>query len=99
MTGFCGAGNMLRIYRFQNHSKCPRCELDNENTNHVLRCRHPEASALWDTSVEDLEQWMLSNNRHPELVELIILSLTNWHNEERFPLSYEILEPDLINAW
>jgi hypothetical protein len=90
MTGFCGTGKMLKIYRFQKHSKCPRCQTDNENTNHVLQCNHSEALTLWNTSLTSLEEWMLSNNGHPELVELIILGLTKWHNNEIFPLTYDI---------
>jgi hypothetical protein len=42
---------------------------------------------------------MLGNNGQPELVKLIILGLNTWHREDRFPLAYEILEPDLIKAW
>jgi hypothetical protein len=62
-------------------------------------CNHSEALTLWNTSLTTLEEWMLSNNGHPELVELIILGLTKWHNNERIPLSYDILEPDLAKAW
>jgi hypothetical protein len=91
MTGFCGTGSKLKIYRFQNHSKCLRCEIDNEDTNHVLCCLQHEALALWTKSVDDLEQ---DTKGHPKLVELIILGLKTWHSNDRIPLTYEILEPD-----
>ena len=35
LTGFCGVGKMLRQYRWQDHTKCPRCSMDNEDTQHV----------------------------------------------------------------
>jgi hypothetical protein len=99
MTGFCGVGIMLRIYKHQRHAKCPRCLLDNEDTAHVLQCENPQAMALWTQSIDQLEQWMLSNAGHPELVELIVLGLTSWRNSSLLPLEYDILEPTLIQAY
>jgi hypothetical protein len=61
ITGFCGVGVMLKIYKYQSHSKCPRCLTDNETTTHVLCCQEPEAAALWNQSLLDLEQWMTNN--------------------------------------
>jgi hypothetical protein len=92
MTGFCGVGVMLKIYNYQNHTKCPRCEENNETTSHVLQCRHPSATDIWTQSLENLETWMTQNNGHPEMVELIILGLRRWHDDDPIPYSYDILE-------
>jgi hypothetical protein len=63
---------MLRIYKHQSHSKCPRCLQDNETTDHVLRCQEPGAAALWKQSMIDLERWMTTNYGHPELIKIIL---------------------------
>jgi hypothetical protein len=73
--------------------------MNDETTTHVLQCRETEALAIWHRSITDLERWMISNLGHPELCELIILALQKWHNQERFPLTYDILEPQLKDAW
>jgi hypothetical protein len=99
LTGFCGVGVMLQLYNYQKHTKCPRCKEDGENTDHVLRCLQIEAQGLWQQSLHNLETWMTTNKGHPELIELIILGLQRWHNNDRIPLSYDILEPLLLTAW
>jgi hypothetical protein len=99
MTGFCGVGKMLKIYKHQKHSKCPRCMANDEDTSHVLRCPHNDATALWNKSIETMENWMVNNHRHPELIKLIILGLQTWRNDNLLPLYYDILEPLLKKAY
>jgi hypothetical protein len=99
ITGFCGTSVKLKLYKYQSHSKYPSCETDNEDTNHILRRPQNDAHTLCDHSLLDLEQWMIQNNGHPELIEIIILGLTTLHNDNRLPLTYEILEPTLRQAW
>jgi hypothetical protein len=79
--------------------KCPRCLQDNETTDHVLSCREPGAYALWQQLMTDLEIWMTVNYGHPGLIELILVGLKKWHNQERIPYTYDILEPLLKTAW
>jgi hypothetical protein len=38
MSHFCGVGRMQFICRFWDHSRCPRCQQDNETTEHVILC-------------------------------------------------------------
>jgi hypothetical protein len=54
MMGFCGVGIMLKLYRYQKHSKCPQYMADNDDTTHVFQCTHPDATYLWNKSMEDL---------------------------------------------
>jgi hypothetical protein len=55
MTGFCGVGVMLQWYKHQQHSKCPRCLTDNEDTTHVCAA-HLMMLALYGHS-----QWIHLN--------------------------------------
>jgi hypothetical protein len=61
----------------------------------------PDKGVVVDSLVND--HLVLINEKnllgHPELVELIILGLNIWHKNDRFPLTYKTLEPDLLKAW
>ena len=85
ITGFCGVGAMMKIWKFQTHSKCPRCQMDNENTSHVLQCPHPSAHSLWKEEMKSLDQWMKNNQLHPELRECIVTNLQSWHDGSPYP--------------
>lgn len=79
-TGFCGVGSMLLKYRYQTHTKCPRCGADNERTDHVLQCKGAETSTIWKDEIKKLQEWMISQDLYPELVTLIITELNNWRD-------------------
>ena len=43
-------------------SKCPRCGTTDENRSHIMQCRHPDATALWETAIAEVQSWMISKN-------------------------------------
>jgi hypothetical protein len=65
----------------------------------MLQCPHHDTISVWTRSLKSLEQWMTRNQGHPELIELIILGLSKWHDQHIFPYDYDILEPTLIQAY
>ena len=77
-TGFCGVGKMLQRYKWQNHTKCPRCLADNETTRHVLQCRGAGVATIWEEELTALDAWMLQNKVHSELKKLIIKGIEAW---------------------
>ena len=44
LCGMCGVRKWLERWKDQNHSKCPRCLTDNESVEHVVHCRHEDAT-------------------------------------------------------
>ena len=80
LTGFCGIGTMLVIYKHQKYSKCPRCNKDDETITHVLQCENVQAQLLWKEEVEKLSTWIINNKGCPELAHAITTSLNNWHS-------------------
>jgi hypothetical protein len=42
---------------------------------------------------------MTATHGHPELIELVLLGLRKWYNQERISFTYDILEPVLKTAW
>ena len=86
-TGICGVGVMMKLWKFQSHSKCPRCQTENENVEHVLKCQHDTAQDKWKECLKELEEWMKDNDAHPELRESIIENLSTWHDNKQRPTS------------
>ena len=77
-TGFCGVGRVLLRNQWQDHSECPRCGQDNEDTIHVLRCPQARANTQWNTCMETFSAWMDSNHTNLELSRWIKLRLGQW---------------------
>ena len=77
-TGFCGTGKMLKIYKWQTHTKCPRCLQDNETTEHVLRCQGEQTQEIWESELPVLELWMKKNNIHSELISITTHGIKAW---------------------
>ena len=104
LSGFCGVGRMLQLQRFQTHSKCPRCNMDNEDVIHVIQCRDTRATNLWNQELDKLKEWMLDKGGDPDLTNLIYSSLRSWRDSTPLPsfftsditLSQAILKQDAI---
>ena len=88
LTGFCGVGKTLVKYGYQDHSKCPRCNADNENVEHVLTCPDPMAKATWDNEIRKLKDWLVENDSHPVMADTIINNLKAWHSGSIYPATY-----------
>ena len=95
ITGVCGVGIMMKLWKFQDHSKCPRCQQDNEDTSHVLRCQHTTANEKWRECIKELSTWMEENDAHPDLRESIINNLSSWRNDTE--TQRRQYQEDLIN--
>jgi hypothetical protein len=69
---------MLRWKKWT-HNKCPRCG-EFEDASHVISCKAPEATALWHSAVNSLQQWMENVQTNPQVVEAIISEFKHWRN-------------------
>lgn len=80
LTGFCGIGATLFLYKFQRHTRCPRCNFHNETVEHVITCTDPASSALWTAEMGNLKTWMTENEFPPEMITVIYDSLMSWQS-------------------
>ena len=85
VTGICGVGIMLQLWKHQEHSSCPRCGTARENVEHILLCTAPSATSIWDNAIDKLAIWLEENDAEPHLAEIICTSLRAWRNKERLP--------------
>jgi len=69
---------MLRWKKWT-HNKCPRCG-EFEDASHVISCKVPEATALWHSAVNSLQQWMENVQTDPQVVEAILSEFKHWRN-------------------
>ena len=97
ISGFCGVGVMMKLWKFQAHSKCPRCQMENESTMHILKCPQPSAHSLWKEEMNNLDEWMKQNGAQPELRVCIVENLQSWHDGSPYP-STRYLNPTLQTA-
>ena len=84
-SGMCGVGKWLKIWKWQDHSHCPRCGQPDEDVQHVLLCNEISALTLWENSIIELREWLDTNNCDPEMNTAICKSLTAWHNGSPLP--------------
>jgi hypothetical protein len=80
MTGFCRVGKMMKVYRFQTHTKCPRCQQPNENVKHVLKCQ-----SYGTKQMRALSSWITKNDGPEGMGDVITQNLTAWRQNSMYP--------------
>jgi hypothetical protein len=85
MTGFCGVGKMMKIYGFQTHTKCPKCQQNNETTDHVMQCQSYGTHCLWQRQMRTVTKWIEDNEGPQELASAITNNLTAWRQQSTYP--------------
>jgi hypothetical protein len=68
IVGMCGVGKFLKRWKERATSEC---SIAVEDALYVWICPHPEASALWDTSIQRLKDWMDDQATDPDVQEAI----------------------------
>ena len=66
---------MLKIWKWQSHSTCPRCNLVEETNDHVLQYHMPSAIAALDKEIIGLSKWLVSSHVTPGMDTVIIQRL------------------------
>ena len=55
ITEICGVGIMLQVWKYQAHNSCPRCRMEQENAEHMIRCKALDAMLIWNEAIDNLE--------------------------------------------
>ena len=67
---------MMKIYGSQTHTKCPKCQQNNETADHVIQCQRYATHCLWQRQMRSLTKWIDDNDGPLELASAIINNLT-----------------------
>ena len=77
-SGTCGTGRMMKLWKQRVIDNCPRCGSPNETTTHVLQCKSESATATWESSLAELENWLRDNKTCPDLRKLLVQAIDQW---------------------
>ena len=99
-SGFCATGKMMKRWKQQLSSKCPRCDEPVEDELHVWRCQGEGAADIWLESIRKLRSWMMKSKTLPNLTAIICDRLTAWRNTSSpvVQVSYFLGLRDTVNA-
>jgi hypothetical protein len=77
---FAHRKNQLRR-RFWSNSKCPRCGAEVEDADHVVKCKSPEATKIWEGGMTGLRIKLRDTKTKPCIEEIIRECIDAWRNE------------------
>ena len=63
-------------------SQCPRCNKDDEHTNHIFTCNGKGTTAIFNTGLAELSMW-LGKTTSREMEEAVIRVIKNHRNEKQ----------------
>jgi hypothetical protein len=85
MARFFATGRVM--LRRWDHDRCPRCEANNENSDHILRCSAPSARQQWVESLDSLAVKLEEYRTHPDISRFIMAKLRAWPHTDRLSFS------------
>ena len=79
VSGFCGS--YYKLHQMGKHPTplCPRCNLFEETTSHILFCQHAESKQHRIKSLETLTKWLDNTQTRWDIRETIVDTLTDLH--------------------
>jgi hypothetical protein len=89
VSGICGVGIMLQMWKYQEHNTCPRCGHPREDVQHTVTCGEYSATQTWEDSVEELARWMTENDAAPNMKEAIITGLRAWRTNSPMTIQHD----------
>ena len=78
VSGFCATGKMMKRWKKRDNARCPRCDKEEEDAEHVWLCQGEGANDIWDKSIERLLDWMKKEKTYGKLAEVICDHLSAW---------------------
>ena len=84
ISGDTATGRVMCLRKKQLTSYCPRCHQTDEHLVHVLICPSQESVALRHTLLQQLVDWLKSNQTHPRIVLFLKLGLSTWFTDQTY---------------
>ncbi len=67
----CGIGKFMVVWKERETADCPWCR-EFEDTAHIWRCSGQNASDLWDSALDRLENWMQEQQTDPDIQDSVL---------------------------
>ena len=83
VSKFTATGRNMRRWNKWNHSKCPRCNQNNEDNLHVIMCPDGEARENLYESISKIDEWMEKYDTHPAIRHIFSTTLHDF-GQSRF---------------
>ena len=77
VSGFFGNNHLLNHINGHTVDVCPNCGCHPERPQHIIFCRDPARSAVFDSSVDRLVEWLASQRTDASLILLLSEYLRN----------------------
>ena len=90
ITEECGTSKTMNKCKHCDTAKFPYCSHD-ENTHHVMQCRHHSAQATFNRTIIDIQQWLKHNQAPTQMITSITLQIryfqqtNNTHYTQQYP--------------
>ena len=75
MCGVCGCNEHMSRYRKAVSNICPACGKRGESVAHITVCKNKDRTSLYNSSVDDLNRWMSTNETDPTLHRIVVAYL------------------------
>ncbi len=77
VSGMCGVGKVMKLWRKQEMDRCPRCG-EKETVEHVLELKEESVVQQFQDLVKKLDKWMVWRDTAPEVRDGIKMVLLSW---------------------
>ena len=84
-SNWIGTGENMKKWNIRPHGYCPFCKNDNENTHHILKCLHEEATKINHDALWVWTESMIKIKTCPRAVRAIRDELYAWRNNTSLP--------------
>jgi hypothetical protein len=88
-----GVGQTLLEWKHQSDAKCPRCRQLVETSKHVQQCQGYSADAVFQKSIDKVQEFLIAEQTRPDLQDAIIQCLRKWRARE--PIHLAEYQPDV----
>jgi len=76
---FLPYGTNMKQWQMRTEDKCPRCQQLVEGKDHITQCQAEEANECWETSLQQLDDWLQTQQTEAGIRHKLISGLQWWN--------------------
>jgi hypothetical protein len=91
-----GTGKKMVQWNYRHKGNCPYCFDENEDVQHLLECRDPQAKRLWNEKLWDYITQLHKIHTCTKAIVAIMKELQAWRDNSPFPSHVSL--PETLNT-